>query len=85
MAIRDEEGIPLKSGDYITFTFGIPPICVLACLSTTGGELWIDCLTPEDVRPKREPLSDLIKWYQVWKASLARVDAFKRDYKAGTE
>jgi hypothetical protein len=82
--VRDEEGIPLKSGDYITFTFGIPPICVLARLSTTGGKLWIDCLTPDDVKPKRERLSDLMKWYQVWKAAPARVAAYNRDYKAGT-
>lgn len=79
---RDEDGIPIKDGDHITFTFGIPPICVLARVTTTGGDLWIECLDPHDVKPKREKLADLMKWYQVWKAPAARVAAFKRSFKA---
>lgn len=81
-AIRDDEGVPLKSGDHITFTFGIPPICVLARLSTTGGEFWLDCLHPADVKPKREKLSELMKYYQVWKAHPWRVAAYHRDYRS---
>ncbi len=80
--MRDEDGLPIKSGDHITFTFGIPPICVLARVTTTGGELWIECLSPPDVKPKRESLVRLMKWYQVWKASPQRVAAILRDYGA---
>lgn len=82
--IRDEDGLPIKAGDYITFTFGIPPICVLARLSTTGAELWVNCLMPDDIKPKREKLSNLMKWYQVWKAPPARVASFNRAYKEPT-
>lgn len=78
--IRDEDGIPLKSGDYITFTFGIPPISVLARLSSTGGEMQIECLDPPDVKPKFENLKTVMKFYQVWKAPKARVDAVNRSY-----
>ena len=77
---RDEEGLPIKDGDHITFTFGTPPITVLARVTTTTGELWIDCLTPPDVKPKREKLSELMKWYQVWKASPQRVAAYRKEY-----
>lgn len=79
-AVRDEDGLPIKSGDYITFTFGIPPICVLARVTDTGGDMWIECLTPEDVKPKREKLSNLMKWYQVWKAPKARVSALLKSF-----
>lgn len=79
-AVRDEDGVPIKDGDHITFTFGIPPICVLARLTTTGGDLWIECLSPPDVKPKREKLADLMRWYQVWKADPRRVAAALKDF-----
>ena len=81
MIARDEEGVKINAGDHITFTFGIPPICVLARVTEYKGQLWIECLTPEDVRPKRTKLAELMKWYQVWKAAPQRVNAVKRRYK----
>ena len=78
--IRDEEGIPLRPGDYITFTFGIPPISVLCRLTSTGGPMEVECLHPHDVKPKRETLANLMQWYQVWKASPHRVSAYHRDF-----
>lgn len=76
---RDEDGTPIKSGDHITFTFGIPPICVLAVVSGEK-DLQITCLDPPDVKPKRESLKNLMKWYQVWKAPKERVSAYLRTY-----
>jgi len=67
MTLRDEDGAAIKSGDHITFTFGIPPVRVVAQVGATGDELWITCLTPEDVKPKRERLKNVMKWYQVWR------------------
>lgn len=80
---HDEDGVPIRNGDHITFTFGIPPICVLAKVTSTGGDLWIDCLWPEGVTPKREKLANLMKWYQVWRAGSERVAAFNRSYRKG--
>lgn len=79
-APRDEDGIPLKAGDHITFTFGIPPTSVLARLSQGSAGLCIDCLYPPEVQPKQEALSNLMKWYQVWKASPARIAAYTKQY-----
>ena len=45
-APRDEDGIPLKDGDYITFTFGIPPTCVTARVSNIGGKWGVECVHP---------------------------------------
>ena len=75
---RDEDGVPLKDGDYITFTFGIPPICVTARLSEGSTGLGVECLHPADVKPKRTTLKDLTKHYQIWKASKPRVSAILR-------
>ena len=79
--LRDDDGIPLREGDYITFIFGIPPITVLAILTTKDEDLWIECLSPHDVTPKRERLSSLMKHYQVWKASQGRVAAHHRCFR----
>jgi hypothetical protein len=77
---KDEDGVRLKSGDYITFTFGIPPTCVTARL-THGADGWgIECIHPPDVKPKRQSLSELTRYYQIWKASKARVQAILRDF-----
>lgn len=77
-APRDEDGIRLKHGDYITFTFGIPPICVTARL-TQGPTGWsVECLHPADVTPKWTTLADLTKHYQIWKAGKERVAAVLR-------
>lgn len=75
-APKDEEGVTLKSGDYITFTFGIPPICVTARLTLGASGAWgIECIHPPDVKPKCSPLSEVTKYYQIWKASKDRVRA----------
>ena len=74
-APRDEDGIPLKDGDYITFTFGIPPTCVTARVSNIGGKWGVECVHPDGVQPKRCPLDDLTRHYQIWKASKDRVAA----------
>lgn len=79
-APKDEDGVTLKHGDYITFTFGIPPICVTARL-TEGPTGWgVECLDPPDVKPKRSALKDLTKYYQIWKASKQRVQAITKRY-----
>lgn len=70
---KDEEGRPIRSGDYITFTFGIPPICVTARVYQANEELQIECIHPVDVTPKRESLANLMEWYQVWRAPNERV------------
>lgn len=77
-APKDEDGLPLKVGDYITFTFGIPPICVTAQLTEGRDGLGVMCLHPADVKPKTITLKDLQKYYQVWKASKQRVLAVLR-------
>lgn len=76
--VRDEDGEALKSGDYITFSFGIPPTSVLCRLTSTGGPLVAECLDPPNVKPRTEKLASLMKWYQVWKAPAARVTEYNR-------
>ncbi len=78
--IKDEDGIPLRAGYYITFTFGIPPISVLCRLSSTGGDMQVECLDPPDVKPKRESLANLMRHYHVWKAPQARFAAWNREW-----
>lgn len=74
-APRDEDGIPLRDGDYITFTFGIPPICVTARVSNIGDKWGVECIHPDGVQPKRCSLDDLTLHYQIWKAGKDRVAA----------
>lgn len=80
-AIRDEDGLPIRPGDYITFSFGIPPISVLCRVTSAGGPMQVECLDPPDVKPRREALASVMKWYQVWKAPKARIEAYNRDYR----
>jgi hypothetical protein len=79
-APKDDEGVHLKSGDYITFTFGIPPICVTARLTERDGAWGVECIHPPDVKPKTCTLAELTRHYQIWKASKARVQAVLRTY-----
>ncbi|MBL8561419.1 MAG: hypothetical protein JNN06_03980 [Gemmobacter sp.] len=67
MSERDDDGAVLQEGDFVSFTFGIPPTRVVAQLYAKDGALWIHCIWPEDVKPQREKLSRVKKWYQVWK------------------
>lgn len=76
----DDDGVALKHNDYITFSFGIPPTCVIARL-TQGPSGWgVECIHPHDVIPRRSTLADLTKYYQIWKASKKRVNAIMRNY-----
>jgi hypothetical protein len=79
-APRDEDGVPLKSGDHITFTFGIPPTCVTARLTQSDAGWSVECIHPPDVKPKWTTLSELTLYYQIWKASPDRVRAALRTY-----
>ena len=82
--IKDEDGVPLKVGDYITFSFGIPPTCV-TCQITDGKDGWtVQCLHPQDVKPKALPFAELTQYYQVWKASKQRVAAVLRNFREAT-
>lgn len=78
---KDDDGVPLENGDYITFTFGIPPICVTARLSKGHTGWGVECVHPTDVKPKRIMLKDLTKHYQIWKAARPRVVAILRALK----
>jgi hypothetical protein len=80
---RDEDGIPLKDGDYITFTFGIPPICVTARVSAGEKDWTVTCIHPADVKPKTTPLRELTRYYQIWKASPERVRGATRTMAGG--
>ncbi len=84
-APRDEDGITLKHGDHITFTFGIPPICVTARLVEGDKDWHVTCVHPADVKPKTTTLRDLTKYYQIWKASPERVRAALKTFAEGGE
>ena len=81
--IKDEDGIRLRSGDYISFAFGLPPISVLARLTETDGRWMIECIDPPDVKPRRSTLADLRRHYAIWKASQQRVARANRTFGAG--
>lgn len=38
--MKDDDGAEVSSGDWITFSYGIPPTRVDAKLSSRGGVLW---------------------------------------------
>lgn len=82
--IKDDDGIPLKVGDYITFTFGIPPTCVTCQIMDSKDGWSVQCLHPQDVKPKVLPFAELTTHYQVWKASKQRVAAVLRDVRGST-
>lgn len=82
---KDEDGVKLKSGDHITFTFGIPPICVTARITERDGSWTVECLHPTDVKPKLTTLKELMQYSQIWKASRHRVDAVLRTMRTQTE
>lgn len=81
MRVRDEDGVPLNVGDHITFSFGVPPTSVLAVIVEKGTHLWIECLHPDDVKPRQERLDRLMKWYPIWRAPKSRVSAASRDFR----
>lgn len=63
----DDDGCKVKSGDWISFSYGIPPVCVRARLSNRAGTLWATVLGRH--RPREIKLKDLRKhvgnWYKV--------------------
>jgi len=78
--IKDDDGVPLKPGDYFTFAFGIPPTCVTCQITEGKNGLGYQLAHPDDVQPRSGDLADLMKYYQVWKASKQRVAAVLRVY-----
>lgn len=54
--MKDEDGIQVKAGDWIAFSFGFPPLRVEAKIVERDGKLI--ALTP-DVTPKEAPLTTL--------------------------
>jgi hypothetical protein len=76
--VIDEDGVPLKAGDHLTFTFGIPPTCVTCRLDEESDRLVAHVIHPLDVKPRSLPLDELMRHYQVWKASKARVAAITK-------
>lgn len=41
----------------------------------------VECLHPQDIKPKHESLANIMQWYQVWKAPKSRIAAYQRDYR----
>lgn len=54
--IKDDDGQEILAGDRVSFSYGIPPICVVAPVVDKDGELYV--LTPEH-NPKECPLAKL--------------------------
>lgn len=52
----DDEGNLVLPGDHVSFTYGIPPVHVIAKVATIRGESWV--LTPGH-KPNRCRLRDL--------------------------
>lgn len=62
--IKDEWGDVIKAGDFVNFSYGIPPTGVTAEVVERDGVLWI--LTP-NLTPKEERLSKVKKWYSIYR------------------
>lgn len=78
--IRDEDGVKLRDGDYITFSFGIPPTSCLCRINHDGKEWIMTVIDPPDINPKQEKLAKMMKWYPIWKASKERVAAATKNF-----
>lgn len=81
--VLDEDGVPLVAGNHLTFSFGIPPTCVTCRLDAVGEQLVAHVIHPPDVKPKSLPLVELMRHYQVWKASKQRVAAVTKRIDGG--
>lgn len=60
----DDDGYTVKSGDWISFSYGIPPVGVRARLSNRDGTLWATVLGKH--RPREIRLKDLRKYVGNW-------------------
>jgi len=54
--IKDDDGVRVRHGDVILFSYGIPPIRVYGSVVYEEGDLWV--LTPGHT-PERERMSEL--------------------------
>ena len=55
--VRDGDGKPVNAGDMIHFSYGIPPVGVLARLEARNGRLWV--IVPPPHKPSKCSLSQL--------------------------
>ena len=66
LLMRDDDGIAVRAGDWITFSYGIPPVRVDAKVSTQKGRLIFTVLGRH--RPRQGLLYSLRRhvgsWYQ---------------------
>ena len=64
--MEDDDGFEVKSGDWISFSYGIPPVGVRARLYDRDGELW--AVTLGKHKPREIKLSQLRRhvgnWYR---------------------
>lgn len=56
--IIDDNDQPVKSGDEITFSYGIPPVKVNGLVSSEKGELWVICPGHNPPKAKLATLRD---------------------------
>lgn len=62
--MKDDDGEVVKPGDWIRFTYGIPPVGVLAKISSRDGVLWMTVLGRH--RPREMRLKDLRRFVGAW-------------------
>ena len=60
---KDDDGAATRAGDVVFFTYGIPPVRVLAEVVERDGVLWV--LTPEH-NPKECKLKKLRGYVGAW-------------------
>jgi hypothetical protein len=64
LLMRDDDGIAVRAGDWITFSYGIPPVRVDAKVSTQKGRLVFTVLGPH--RPRQGELLSLRRHVGSW-------------------
>lgn len=64
--MRDDDGMAVKHGDYINFSYGIPPVMVVARVYKRNGVLFFKCQGNHN--PPIGKLKDLrrhvVSWYK---------------------
>jgi|DEB0MinimDraft_6_1074348.scaffolds.fasta_scaffold228301_2 putative component of toxin-antitoxin plasmid stabilization module len=65
--MRDDEGEEVAPGDWISFSYGIPPIRVEAKVSRRNDDMWLTVLGKH--KPREMKLKDLRRhvgnWYKI--------------------
>lgn len=63
--MTDDNGIEVKSGDWVFFCYGIPPVAAVARVSLRDGQYWITTLGKHKPRQmKLNGLRDHVgSWY----------------------